>query len=58
VTKSRKQQAKRQKSRGEQAKIHDDKRWKKALAEYQGSLEQKLDMGPDYKKKRRQKNSN
>jgi len=74
MTKRRDQQHKRQKSRANQAKIHDDKRWKKALAQYQRSLQELIDsvneriravgedappaIGPDYKRKRRQKNSN
>jgi hypothetical protein len=74
MTKRRKRQSKRQKSRDEQAKINDDKRWKKALAQYQASLQELFDIinerfrsvgedtalpvGPDYKRKRRQKHSN
>jgi hypothetical protein len=74
MTKRRKQQGKRQKSRDEQAEVHDDKRWKRAWAQYRDSLQELFDIineriraigedaphpvGPDYKRKKRQKNSN
>jgi len=74
MTKRREQRRKRRTSRDRQAQINDDKRWKKALAQYQASVQELFDIvnerirsvgedaplpvGPDYKKKKRQKNSN
>jgi hypothetical protein len=73
MTKTRKQQEKRRKSREAQAAVHDGQRLAKSLAEYKGSVQENFDdvneriravdgeeaappsIGPDYKKKRRQK---
>jgi iron only hydrogenase large subunit-like protein len=73
MTKRRERQKKRQKSREQQAALHDNERLEKALAQYRGSPQESIDMmnerikafdgdddapgpiGPDYKRKRRQK---
>jgi hypothetical protein len=73
MTKRRENQTKRQKSREQQAALHDNKRLTKAVAQYRGGIQETVDstndriravdgndaapaaLGPDYKKKKRQK---
>jgi hypothetical protein len=43
MTKRRKQQRKRRDSRAKQAETHDRERWTKALAQYQGSVQELVD---------------
>jgi hypothetical protein len=73
MTKQREKQKKRQKSREQQAALHDNERLDKASAQYDGSIQETVDstneriravdgndaapapIGPDYRKKRRQR---
>jgi hypothetical protein len=43
MTNRRKQQRKRRDSRAKRAEMHDMKRWTKALAQYQGSVQELFD---------------